>query len=73
MKIFLLITAILYSIVFCSVSAKSIPKNSKMLFWQAEVGKGANVFNRKIVCTSFANGKRHDFRIFKESMLSSFS
>ncbi|KLT22714.1 transposase [Wolbachia endosymbiont of Armadillidium vulgare str. wVulC] len=44
-----------------------------MLFWQAEVGKGANVFNRKIVCTSFANGKRHDFRIFKESMLSSFS
>ena len=23
--------------------------------------------NRKIICTSFANGKRHDFRVFKES------
>ena len=23
--------------------------------------------NKQIICTSFANGKRHDFRIFKES------
>jgi hypothetical protein len=23
--------------------------------------------NRQIICTSFANGKRHDFRLFKES------
>ena len=23
--------------------------------------------SRKIICTSFANGRRHDFRIFKES------
>lgn len=22
---------------------------------------------RKVICTSFANGKRHDFRLFKES------
>ncbi|UIP92541.1 hypothetical protein JSQ73_005115 [Wolbachia endosymbiont of Anopheles demeilloni] len=48
MKIFLLITAVLYSIVFCNVSAKSILENSKMLFWQTEVRKGANVFNRKV-------------------------
>lgn len=48
MKIFLLITVVLYSIVFCSADAKSIPKNSKMLFWQTGIRKGANVFNRKI-------------------------
>jgi hypothetical protein len=23
--------------------------------------------NRQIICTSFANGKQHDFRLFKES------
>jgi len=26
-----------------------------------------NKADRKIICTSFANGKRHDFRLFKES------
>jgi len=26
-----------------------------------------NKRNRKIICTSFANGKQHDFRVFKES------
>ncbi|MFP3027691.1 MAG: glycoside hydrolase family 5 protein [Wolbachia sp.] len=30
------------------MSAKSIPENSKMLFWQTGVRKGANVFNRKV-------------------------
>ena len=26
-----------------------------------------NKTTRKVVCTSFSNGKRHDFRVFKES------
>ena len=26
-----------------------------------------NKKNRQIICTSFSNGKRHDFRLFKES------
>ena len=26
-----------------------------------------NKKSKKIICTSFANGKRHDFRLFKES------
>ena len=26
-----------------------------------------NKRDRKIICTSFANGKRHDFRVYKES------
>ncbi|MDX5462502.1 MAG: cellulase family glycosylhydrolase [Wolbachia endosymbiont of Tetragnatha montana] len=30
------------------MSAKSISENSKMLFWQTGVRKGANVFNRKV-------------------------
>ena len=25
--------------------------------------------NKQIICTSFANGKRHDFRLFKESKI----
>ena len=25
--------------------------------------------SKKIICTSFANGKRHDFRVFKESKI----
>ena len=25
--------------------------------------------NRKVICTAFANGKRHDFRLFKESKI----
>jgi hypothetical protein len=25
--------------------------------------------SKKVVCTSFSNGKRHDFRLFKESMV----
>jgi len=25
--------------------------------------------NRKIICTAFSNGKRHDFRLFKESKI----
>lgn len=24
-------------------------------------------FSREVICTSFSNGKRHDFRLFKES------
>jgi hypothetical protein len=29
----------------------------------------ANKANGQIICTSFANGRRHDFRLFKESKL----
>jgi len=28
-----------------------------------------NKTNGQIICTSFANGRRHDFRLFKESKL----
>ena len=27
----------------------------------------ADKMNKQVVCTSFSNGKRHDFRLFKES------
>lgn len=29
--------------------------------------------NKKIICTNFANGKKHDFRLFKESHVKAYS
>jgi endoglucanase len=48
MRIFLLIITILYTNVFCNVNAATILNDNKMLFWQTQVRKGANVFNKKV-------------------------
>jgi hypothetical protein len=52
------------------------PKKSKdnTIQWQEKtsyhkVQVVVNKANRQIICTSFANGRRHDFRLFKESKL----
>jgi hypothetical protein len=51
------------------------PKKVKtILQWQEKtahhkVTSGCKQTDGRIICTSFANGRRHDFRLFKESKL----
>ena len=58
----------------CDRNASRTPKKGQK-FWYSGKKKRHTIKaqvtidkkNRKIICTAFSNGKRHDFRLFKES------